>query len=202
MTEILNIYFKNKQYKGTMNRADVHKYSEWHETFQCIFTTKEYILLQERSALLSDYPGLLDVTVGGHIQSDENISDGTREIKEEMGLNIDFNRLEFLCTIPESINDKFIDNEFINIYTLELEDTELNNIPFNDGEVTELYKIKKTDFFLFSTNSIVNVKGTGLFNKKNKLFSIDNFLPYSKTYFVCISSLLQRNLISSNNHVT
>ncbi|EGQ2967639.1 hypothetical protein EAF23_13135, partial [Staphylococcus pseudintermedius] len=75
-------------------------------------------------------------------------------------------------------------------------------IRFNDGEVTELYKIKKTDFFLFSTNSIVNVKGTGLFNKKNKLFSIDNFLPYSKTYIVCISSLLQRNLISSNNHVT
>lgn len=197
MTEILNIYFKNKQYKGTMNRSDVHKYSEWHETFQCIFTTKEYILLQERSALLSDYPGLLDVTVGGHIQSNEDISDGIREIKEEMGLSIDFNRLEFLCTIPESINDKFI-----NIYTLELEESELNNIRFNDGEVNELYKIKKTDFFLFSTQSIVNVKGTGLFNKKNKFFSIDDFLPYSKTYFVCISSLLQRNLISNNKNVT
>ncbi|WP_208002095.1 hypothetical protein, partial [Macrococcoides caseolyticum] len=84
----------------------------------------------------------------------------------------------------------------------ELEESELNNIRFNDGEVNELYKIKKTDFFLFSTQSIVNVKGTGLFNKKNKFFSIDDFLPYSKTYFVCISSLLQRNLISNNKNVT
>ncbi|MTV21115.1 NUDIX hydrolase [Staphylococcus delphini] len=198
MTELLNIYSPNKQYKGTMPRLDVHKNSEWHQTFQCIFIFEDCILFQERSKSLVDYPGLLDVTVGGHIKADENMSAGVREIKEEMGLDLQFNRLNFLCTIPESIIDKFNDNEFINIFTVEISKEELNSIHFNDGEVNELYKIKLSDFIYFSNNLTENVKGVGLYKKQNKIFSLKSFLPYSSAYFICISSLMKRNFEKNN----
>lgn len=60
---------------------------------------------------------MIDVTVGGHLLNNETVDNGTREIEEEMGLQVDFESLSFLCTLPEEMtSDDMIDREFINIY--------------------------------------------------------------------------------------
>lgn len=194
MAELLNIFYPNRQYKGKMERDFVHKNSEWHETFQCIFTSKDSILFQQRNVALHDYPGLLDVTVGGHIKCDEKMSDGIREIKEEMGLDISFERLRFLCTLPESLEGLFTDKEFIHIYTVEITDDEIGAIAFQDDEVQSLYRINKDEFSKFSKGQIETINGVSLDNQTSRSFTQSDFLPYSSAYFTCVSALIERNL--------
>lgn len=67
MSELLNIYYKNRKLKGVDSRHKVHQQGEWHETFQCIFTQDDNIFLQKRSSNVKDYKGMIDVTVGGHL---------------------------------------------------------------------------------------------------------------------------------------
>lgn len=38
---------------------------------------------------------MIDVTVGGHLLNNETVDNGTREIEEEMGLQIGFESLSF-----------------------------------------------------------------------------------------------------------
>lgn len=46
-----------------------------------------------------------------------------------MGLQVGFESLSFLCTLPEEMTSgDMIDREFINIYTLEVSEEDLNSI--------------------------------------------------------------------------
>ncbi|TDL94302.1 hypothetical protein ERX27_09330 [Macrococcus brunensis] len=192
MSERLNIYYKNRKFKGTSERSHVHQWGEWHETFQCIFTQGDDIFLQKRSMHVKDYKGMVDVTVGGHLLSTETVEDGVREIEEEMGLNVSFERLIFLCTIPEELTTpEMIDKEFINIYTLEILAEELKKIK-HDAEVEALIKVNKKDFYNFCLNHSKSCSGYQISDEEEILFTRDDFLPYSSTYFECLGALLNR----------
>ncbi|QNR06739.1 NUDIX domain-containing protein [Macrococcoides canis] len=190
MLELLNTYYKNKKFKSRTNRQQVHQNGEWHETFQCIFMQDNDIFLQKRSSHVKDYKGMLDVTVGGHLLSKETVEDGVREIEEEMGIKVSFERLEFLCTIPQEMtSDYIIDKEFIHIYTLEVSRQEVDHI-HHDTEVDALLKVNKQDFYNFCVNNVMTCKGYHVFTNEIITFTKNDFLPYSNSYFMCIGALL------------
>ncbi|WP_419743976.1 NUDIX hydrolase [Macrococcoides bohemicum] len=192
MSEIINIFHSNYELKGTMERQEAHQNEEWHETFQCIFTYKDNLILQKRSITVADYKGKFDITVGGHLLSTETVEDGVREIEEEMGLNVTFERLNFLCTIPEELTTpEMIDKEFINIYTLEILAEELKKIK-HDAEVEALIKVHKKDFYNFCLNHSKSCSGYEISDDEEILFTREEFLPYSSTYFECLGALLNK----------
>lgn len=117
--------------------------------FKYIFTQSDNIFLQKRSSNVKDYKGMIDETVGGHLLNNETVDKGTREIEEEMGVQIGFESLSFLCTLPEGMTSgDMIDREFMNIHTLEVSEEDINSIQY-DIEVDYLLKVNLKDVYNF-----------------------------------------------------
>ncbi len=81
-----------------VSRDTAHQSGVWHGAFHCLLTYqrdgKGYALFQKRSAAKKIAPALFDVSVGGHYATGEDAAAaGPREIREELGLDIDFGTL-------------------------------------------------------------------------------------------------------------
>ena len=74
----------------------------------CLVLTSDHNILMQRRGSKQTYPNFWDVSVAGHISSGETIHQGAiREIKEEIGLTILHNDLEFITTVKMLINFKW-----------------------------------------------------------------------------------------------
>ena len=82
-----------------ISRDEAHRSGTWHGAFHCLIIYerggKRYALFQKRSALKKIAPGKFDVSVGGHYSSGEIVAAiaGSREIAEELGLEVRFSDL-------------------------------------------------------------------------------------------------------------
>jgi 8-oxo-dGTP pyrophosphatase MutT (NUDIX family) len=99
------------------------------------------ILLQKRSVTKRTWPGLYDISAAGHIDADESpIDSALRETKEEIGLDIDAEKLYFIFSMRTPLDVREID--FVYLYEL-TEDVEFR---FDDGEVESLKWISSQEF--------------------------------------------------------
>lgn len=71
-------------------KSDAHRKGVFHPTVHIwFFTPPGEVLLQLRSALKKTFPGLWDVSVAGHIETGEDITQAAlREVREEIGLEV------------------------------------------------------------------------------------------------------------------
>ena len=104
------------------------------------------LLFQRRSPKKPTFPNLLDVSAAGHYLAGENVKDGLREVKEEIGKNYDFNQLTYLGKKIfvdfdrqgrklQTVNDVFftIDNSPLSTFTLQKQEVaSLLIIPLSD----------------------------------------------------------------------
>ena len=117
--EIIKVFNDKHEYMGTAARTEAHAKGLWHETFHCWLANKEYIYFQIRSSQKKDYPGLLDITAAGHLLATETVEAGIREVKEELGLNINIDEVVRMgMTSCSIVSEKMIDNEFCYVYIL------------------------------------------------------------------------------------
>ncbi|MCM3595144.1 NUDIX domain-containing protein [Metabacillus idriensis] len=119
--ELLRIFDENHNPIGKASRSDVHKTGYWHETFHCWFAGIEngrvYLYFQLRSKEKKDYPNLFDITAAGHILANETIEDGTREVEEEIGIQVSFSELVLLDVIKYCVSQTdLIDNEIAHVF--------------------------------------------------------------------------------------
>ena len=57
----------------------------------CVFNTKGEMLIQQRQPFKTTWPGLWDLSIGGHIEAGETSEDSAeRELFEELGIKRDF----------------------------------------------------------------------------------------------------------------
>lgn len=75
---------------GRQLRSIVHKQGLRHREVHVWFVTKDKeLVLQRRSAHKDTYPGLLDATVGGHVEEHQDyMSAALMEVAEETGLTV------------------------------------------------------------------------------------------------------------------
>ncbi|KAF4707346.1 hypothetical protein FOZ62_030372 [Perkinsus olseni] len=79
------------------SRAECHSKGLWHRSVHVWFyhPEKEAVLLQRRSFLKDTNPGRWDVSVGGHVDSNDDVLESAgREVREELGFSIDPSALE------------------------------------------------------------------------------------------------------------
>ncbi len=193
MREELTIYNENHKEIGVADRDEVHKNGYWHETFQCWFVDNhdgiDYLYLQKRSNDKKDFPNLFDITAAGHLLSTETVADGIREIKEELGIDVDWNHLLSLGVIEDPIEtNSFLDREWANVFLYRVQETD--QFSLQQEEVAGIVKARFHDFYnlCFDQKKEIRVDGweineLGARTVVNRKISLKDIVPHRKAYF-------------------
>jgi len=91
------------------------------------------VLLQKRSLTKTERPGMLDISAAGHVDTGESSIDAAvREAKEEIGLTIEKETIEFAFRLRKTN----VPNCIATVYLYRVDDSFLPK--FNDGEVASI----------------------------------------------------------------
>lgn len=77
---------------GSGPRPEVHRDGHWHAVFHCLIVRPGLparVVLQRRHRSKPKFPGQLDLSATGHLRAGESPLDGIRELREELGVEID-----------------------------------------------------------------------------------------------------------------
>lgn len=128
-------------------REECHKKGLWHRAvYAFIIDENKNILLQKRSSNKKLWPNMWDVSVGGHVDSGEFGRQALiREVKEELGIDIDDNDIKYLVS-STSINEQGdIINRHYNECYLITKCIDISDIKIQEDEVTEIKYFSKDE---------------------------------------------------------
>ena len=149
--EYLDILDKNGNKTGEKKpRKEVHSKGYWHKGVHIwVINSNKELLVQRRSKNEDVYPNKLYISVTGHpVSGEKEIDSIKREFKEEIGVELDTKKLEYLFSFSQEVvenNGKFLDNQFYDVYLIEM-DLDLNNLKLQKEEVSEVKNIYYKDF--------------------------------------------------------
>lgn len=131
-------------------KAEIHEHGLWHNSSHIwIYNSNGEIMLQLRAKDKYSYPGLWDISVAGHTDSGETpIESAVREMKEEIGLDVTPEQLEFggKRKFSQPIeNTDWYENEFGYIYFYKFEG-KVDDLSMLDGEVEKVEFISVNRF--------------------------------------------------------
>ncbi len=151
MVEMLDIYDENMVHLGVKEREAVHRDGDWHRTFHCWIvyrdaaSQQDYIVVQRRGPDKQFHPNMLDVTAAGHYEAGETIADGVREIQEELGITVAFDRLLPVGGRWATGRDgELVDYEFNEVFLLN-DDRPLSAYHYQREEVSDLVRVRLDD---------------------------------------------------------
>jgi isopentenyldiphosphate isomerase len=107
----------------TKTKAAVHRDGDWHRAAHVwLLNPQGGLLLQLRSAQKENDPSLWDISVAGHVSAGEDArASASREVAEEIGLEIAADELEWLFHLPteRSLNGgSYLDREWHEVFLL------------------------------------------------------------------------------------
>lgn len=186
-----------------ITRDEAHRTGAWHGAFHCLIVGelrgRGYALFQKRSMTKKIAPGKFDVSVGGHYSVGEDATTaGPREIKEELGIDVQFadllsigRRVFVYCFTPEVRECEFQDIFFlprtIRPEELTLQAEELDGVIEMDVEQgIALFsgKIPHTEVLLYRTNG----------QRETLRVLADDFVPSLDRYYLKVLLLARRYL--------
>ena len=142
--EVLDIYDEYMNKIGSESRQVVHQNGLWHKTVHCwMYDEKGNVYFQIRAD-----SGKLYTTASGHLLSGETVRDAfRREIKEEIGCNVDANdalALEVVFWRQDKPQKQWHDRAFAHIYANKLP-VDYTNFHFQTEEVAGLVRVNAKD---------------------------------------------------------
>lgn len=180
---------------------------EWIGTFNLwIVQTKPVpaIVYQQRSPKSSWAPSKLDVTAGGHYEAGERMSQGLREVREELGKNYKFKDLTYLGRklhvgpdtkgrMRKNVVDIFIvkDNSSLSTYTLQ--ETEVYAVCV--CPIEKLLRAHTQNGFRFTA------KGLTSSGKSITVPVTKNSFPYNWDDYHFKMALLTKRFINNEKHL-
>ncbi|MBK5462098.1 MULTISPECIES: NUDIX hydrolase [Peribacillus] len=203
--EMLKVFNADRKQIGVATREEVHRMGHWHEVFHCWFVSREagvdYLYLQHRCEMKKDYPNLLDITAAGHLLAHETIYDGVREIKEEIGIEVSFDKLVSLGVIEYHVTkENFIDKELANVFLYESTQC-FDDFTLQKEEVSGMVKVELDDFedLWDGTKEEVNIQGFEINQDDHRMMidqyvGRDKFVPHDISYYKSIIRLIRENL--------
>lgn len=182
--EFLDYYDEEGNYLGKEARSVVHSSALWHKTVHCWLYDKEgNIYFQIRKD-----KGTFYTTASGHILAGESVKEGfAREIKEEIGIDVNIDNCElvdvvkFMMDRKEADGSIFMDRAFANVYICDFEN-DIDSFNFDTNEVSGLVKMKAIDVLKILNGEIAEINATYIVldHGKNvsyeKIVTKDNFL--------------------------
>jgi isopentenyldiphosphate isomerase len=203
MAEKIDIYDANLKLLGTCDRKEAHLKGAWHRTFHCwYFRTipTSAILFQKRSPQMKNFPNALDVSAAGHLEAGENISDGLREISEELGITVDMTQLKYAgerVEVADQTNGQK-NREYQSVFFAQMNANLLDLKP-DPVEVCGLYWLDIESGFSLFSERVVSVKlegielhSDGIFLPKSYDVRLDDFLPRIQKYYLTSLIMVER----------
>lgn len=188
--EVVKVFNEHFQQVGEDTRTNVHLTGSWHETFHCWLIDEESIYVQRRSATKQDFPCLFDITAAGHLEADETVEDGVREIEEELGISVKFANLSPIGVVKDVIIlPHFYDYEFAHVYLYESTFSR-EDFSLQEEEVDSIHTIKKQDFIDLCFGKVDGIPCFHLADKTVHKISLADFVPHQPTYFKAIAKAL------------
>ncbi len=182
--EYLDIYTENGELIGKEERSIVHRDALWHKTVHCwLYDKSGNIYFQIRKK-----EGKFYTTASGHIQAGETVPEGfKREIKEEIGIDVDINNctvvdiVKFVMDRDEGDGTVFRDRAFANVYICDFEE-DISSFDFDLNEIRGLVKMKALDVLDIITDKVKSIKAQyitledGYYKAHEEEVTRDNFL--------------------------
>ncbi len=107
-SRILNIVDENDKIIGEKARKEIHEKGLLHrEVHVWLYNDNGELFFQKRAIDKETFPGLLDASVGGHVEmGDSYEKTAFKETEEETGLKINLENLKLITTIRYKAHDK------------------------------------------------------------------------------------------------
>jgi len=135
----------------TKSKREIHEQGLWHmASWVWIYNDKGEILLQQRSKIKDNHPGLWDISAAGHVDAEETpLIAAVREIEEEIGLNIKPDQLKLIdkkIISKHNPTNDWEEREISYVYLLQydgsveeltLQESEVEKMEFVDSDLLE-----------------------------------------------------------------
>jgi 8-oxo-dGTP pyrophosphatase MutT (NUDIX family) len=164
-----------------------------------------WIMFQRRGLDKDTWPGELDCTVGGHLGAGESVEDAYREIREEIGIEIDPARLRWVGR-RIAINDRpgyYIDREIQEVLFLRDERDFLDFHP-NPDELDSLVKFPiepMLELLVGQRDSIEGVRRPATSDEIGPMrLTCDGLVPTTDGYVYRVL-IAARNFLRGDTHV-
>lgn len=148
MEEKFDVLNEKGEYTGRVeSRERCHKDGLWHKAVAVsAINSKEQVLLQKRSPNKKLWPNTWDITAGGHVLTGEfGFEAIIREIKEELGIDIDKENITFIgSSISSNVKGDIVNNHF-NEYYIVNKDIDETKLELQEEEVSEVKWIDKDE---------------------------------------------------------
>lgn len=177
MNEYFDVLNSNGEYTNEVtSREECHKKGLYHKAVVVFILNEDNtkILLQKRSAHKKLWPNLWDITAGGHVLSGELGYEAViRETKEEIGINIKKEELEFIgTTTSETIKGDIINRHF-NEYFIVHKNVDINDITLQEEEVQDIKWVSKEEIMKRINNNYEDLtEKIGCWNYLIKYFEL------------------------------
>jgi isopentenyldiphosphate isomerase len=178
-------------------KSEAHRRGLFHRCFHCWIAGQDaagpYLLVQRRAAAKDTWPGYLDVTAAGHLQSgEEPVMGGLRELEEELGLRVDPGRLAPLGTrrIEQEI-PQGCDREFHDIFLL-LDGTPPQDLRLQEGEVEAVLRVGLGDVEALGVGVSAREYARG--GTSDTRVSLADFVPNEDDYLRRVAGAARRVL--------
>lgn len=160
--ELLDVVEPTGAILGQELRSVVHRDGLWHQTFHCLLVrsgSPARVVLQRRRAGTTSFPGRLDVSVTGHLSAGEEPLDGIRELREELGIDVDPARLVRLGRrMLADDGGEGRNREIAHVYLL-IDDTPLTKFNLDPAEIGGLVELTIADLLAMLEDSTLSVQG-------------------------------------------
>jgi len=180
--EYLDIYDENGNYLGKEDRNIVHRDALWHNTVHCwLYDQNGNIYFQIRKDEQKLY-----TTASGHVEAGESIKEGFgREIEEEIGIKIEYDKAEFV-NIYKFIMDKekkdgsiFRDRAFSNVYVCVF-NGEYKDFNFDENEVSGLVKVNAEQTLELLKKETGKIKAITITKEHGKNIEREQEIPFEQ----------------------
>ncbi|MGC5325465.1 NUDIX hydrolase [Brevibacillus sp. SYSU BS000544] len=204
--ELLDIFDEKMLKIGTAERKEVHKRGLWHHTFHCWFVkvidNDKYVFVQKRQKGKDTFPETFDVTAAGHLLSNETPEDGIREVKEELGINVEFSQLIPMGIVAnEIITADYTDREFCHTF-IYLSDNDFTDFSLQEEEVSGIYLVKVNDLKELIMGKKKSIEATGMEETNGQsqpvttMLTSEDFVPHHRNYYEAVfSNMMNLNIL-------
>jgi isopentenyldiphosphate isomerase len=190
-SELLEVFDSRGRATGrARSRAAIHLAGDWHQAFHCWILRRsgQQIVMQRRSFLKDTFANCWDAAAAGHWRFGESACEAAREIAEELGIAVPFERLVYYGRERSSrqFPNGLTDRELHEVYVLH-DDRPLWDYQPNPLEVSGLAAFASADLVAMAAGAAieaealeaVSVDADGSLAPSEVTVRRDDLVPYS-----------------------